>query len=265
MYTVFTDLDGTLLHHDTYAWQAARPAIARLEEGGIPWIFVTSKTRAETEHWRRLMGNRHPFVVENGGAAYIPKNYFPFPVPGAVERDEYLALEWGHRYQELRTALRIASEISGVAVRGFGDMSRKEVAELCILPLEMAGLAKQREYGEPFTVQGGRDLQRLVWSIERQGFQYTRGGRFHHIIGSNDKALAVKTLCAFYQWRLGSITTVGIGDGPNDVEFLRAMDVAIVMESPHVKGLRDKIPRSRIANGYGPEGWRDALLSVVTA
>ena len=29
---VFTDLDGTLLDHDDYSFEAARPALAQLEE-----------------------------------------------------------------------------------------------------------------------------------------------------------------------------------------------------------------------------------------
>jgi mannosyl-3-phosphoglycerate phosphatase len=43
MQTVFTDLDGTLLDHETYSWEAARPALERLELSGILWILVTRK------------------------------------------------------------------------------------------------------------------------------------------------------------------------------------------------------------------------------
>src|SRR5690554_8055371 len=32
---VFTDLDGTLLDHDSYGWRAAKPAMARLRLNGI--------------------------------------------------------------------------------------------------------------------------------------------------------------------------------------------------------------------------------------
>ncbi|MCG7852909.1 MAG: HAD hydrolase family protein, partial [Methanosarcinaceae archaeon] len=48
-YVVFTDLDGTLIDHDTYSYKAARPALAALKKQGIPLIFCTSKTRAEIE------------------------------------------------------------------------------------------------------------------------------------------------------------------------------------------------------------------------
>ena len=44
---VFTDLDGTLLDHDDYSFEAARPALAKLETLNIPVILTTSKTATE--------------------------------------------------------------------------------------------------------------------------------------------------------------------------------------------------------------------------
>ena len=44
---VFTDLDGSLLDHDTYDWQPASAWLTRLEQRAIPVIPTTSKTRAE--------------------------------------------------------------------------------------------------------------------------------------------------------------------------------------------------------------------------
>ena len=46
---VFTDLDGTLLDYDTYAFDAAEPALDRLRRERIPFVLCSSKTRAEIE------------------------------------------------------------------------------------------------------------------------------------------------------------------------------------------------------------------------
>ena len=43
---IYTDLDGTLLDHHTYSFDAARSTIAALSERGIPVIPCTSKTRS---------------------------------------------------------------------------------------------------------------------------------------------------------------------------------------------------------------------------
>ena len=44
---VFTDLDGTLLDHDTYRWDEAEPALTLCASRNVPVILVSSKTRAE--------------------------------------------------------------------------------------------------------------------------------------------------------------------------------------------------------------------------
>ena len=44
---VFTDLDGSLLDHENYAFDAALPALEALARADIPVSIVSSKTRAE--------------------------------------------------------------------------------------------------------------------------------------------------------------------------------------------------------------------------
>ncbi len=46
---VFTDLDGTLLDHDSYSYTAAEPALDFIRNNNIPLIFTTSKTAIEVE------------------------------------------------------------------------------------------------------------------------------------------------------------------------------------------------------------------------
>lgn len=44
---VFTDLDGSLLDHETYGYEPALPALERLQRNGVPIVPVTSKTLEE--------------------------------------------------------------------------------------------------------------------------------------------------------------------------------------------------------------------------
>jgi len=63
---VFSDLDGSLLDHDTYDWRPARPALEALGERDIPLVLVSSKTLAELEEYRGQLDLPHPVVAENG-------------------------------------------------------------------------------------------------------------------------------------------------------------------------------------------------------
>ena len=51
---VFTDLDGTLLDHHDYSYDAALPTLRRLKKANIPLIFNTSKTAAEVEEYMEI-------------------------------------------------------------------------------------------------------------------------------------------------------------------------------------------------------------------
>jgi mannosyl-3-phosphoglycerate phosphatase len=263
-YLVFTDLDGTLLDHETYAWEPACPAIERLIQHEIPWVFVTSKTRAETEIWRSRTGNRHPFIVENGGAAFVPAGYFRTPVPGASRRDGYEVLEWGTSYPSLIAGLRAASEDSGCAIRGFHDMSAKEISGLCGLPHDMAELAKRREYDEPFIVLDDDGTENLVQTIESRGLRCARGGHFWHITGDNDKGIAAHALQKLYELDCGPMITIGLGDASNDLPFLRQAAIPVIIGPERSGELCGQIPQAMVTENRGPAGWAEALLKIVS-
>jgi len=70
---VFTDLDGTLLDHQTYEWEEAKPALNRCKALQVPLILVSSKTRAEMDVLRHELGLISPFISENGGGIFFPE------------------------------------------------------------------------------------------------------------------------------------------------------------------------------------------------
>lgn len=265
MYLVFTDLDGTLLDRDTYSWQAACPAIGLLRRRSIPWVLVTSKTRAEVELWRRRLDHSHPFVVENGGAAFVPSGYFPNKMSGSTRRGAYEAIEWGAPYEDLVADLRDASRESRCRVRGFHEMTVQEVAVACDLSIQQALLAKKRQYDEPFLVMDPDRADALSRAIEDRNRNWTRGDRFWHITGDNDKAIAVEALAARYELGTSPIRTIGLGDGLNDVSFLNAVTIPVIVRSPSATEMKALAPNALVTDGAGPVGWNEAILAIVGA
>ncbi len=247
MLVIFTDLDGTLLDRETYSWREASRALGEAERCGVPVIFTTSKTCAETEYWRTRAGNRHPFTYENGGA-----------IGGAQG-----ILRRGRPYGELVAALESASRSTGVPVRGFRDMTAAEIALRCGMCRETAELAKRREFDEPFEILEPLGASRLLRAIEAAGYRWTRGGRFHHIHGDHDKAAAVRLLAGVYAQLAGTLTTIGLGDAMNDAAFLNAVDVPIVVRSKDSDRLRQAVPRASVTRLVGPAGWNQAVLDLL--
>jgi mannosyl-3-phosphoglycerate phosphatase len=262
---IFTDLDGSLLDHETYSFEAAYPALQEVERRGIPLVLCTSKTRAEVERYRRALNNHHPFIVENGGATFIPIGYFPFAYPYQREVASYHVIEYGMPYPRLVEMLRVVRAESEAKIGGFSDLSVEQVAALTGLPAEEAGLAKVREYDEPFFVKGPpEELDRVKTLFRKRGFRCTRGGRFHHLTGPNDKGKAVSDLIRLFERAHGQVRSVGVGDSQNDLPMLWAVDVPILVQ--RIDGRHDpavRAPNLIHAQGIGPQGWRTAVLDLL--
>ena len=212
-YLFFTDLDGTLLDHDDYSFQAAEPALERLRQLGIPLVLVSSKTRSEMELLRRRLRNADPFVVENGAAIFLPPG-LAAGFEAVQRRDDYEVIQLGVDYGQIRRF--VEEEAGGFGVRGFGDMSDAEVAAETGLSLEDAALARRREFTEPFLLDNPDALEGLREAAARRGLALTRGGRFHHLIGEGqDKGRAVRTVVEIVAAARQSVPrTVGLGDSP---------------------------------------------------
>jgi mannosyl-3-phosphoglycerate phosphatase len=191
---VYTDLDGTLLDHHTYSFEPALLALDALKKNNIPLIICSSKTRAEIENFQSQIANTHPFIPENGGAIFVPIAYFSYEFPFTRKDFEYLIIEFGTPYHKIRGTLqRIKSQFPNT-VKGFGDLSAQEVANLCELSPDEGFLAKEREYDEPFILEDKSKIKKIKEIAEGDHLQIIQGDRFYHLVGENDKGKAVSFL-----------------------------------------------------------------------
>ncbi len=260
---VFTDLDGSLLDHADYAFDAARPALTRIRDRGIPLVFTTSKTRAEVEHLQRQMGLREPFIVENGAALFFPDDDRLLRIEIGFRQAPYTVIQLGATYGKIRRFIYATRD--QFRIRGFGDMSVPEIAELTGLSTVQAGLAQQREFTEPFLPEPDTDIAALEKIAAARGLQITRGGRFHHLIGiRQDKGAAVRIAAGIVSKNAGApVTTIGIGDSANDRSLLASVDIPVVIPRPDGTLLAIDRPGVRTAPAPGSMGWNAAVLDIL--
>ncbi len=257
---VFSDLDGTLLDEEDYSFDRAHEALRMLEEREIPLVFCTSKTRAEVVPIRDRLGNRDPFIVENGGAVYIPADYFAGHFDCDRMTDDYLVIELGTPYQGMVAALDRLKRKTGAPLRGFSDMTVDEVASRCNLAPLQARQAKMREWDEPFLVLDPKAIDAVMASVE---IPVASGGRFYHL-ASSDKGRAVSVVMELMRRFRGDFVSVGIGNAANDIPMLQAVDIPIMVGTRgNDLGLDDRLRHLRQIDDAGPEGWKFAVTTVL--
>ncbi len=264
---IFTDLDGTLLDQDSYSFENALPALRAIRKKGIPLVFSSSKTRSEIEFYRKQMANDHPFISENGGAVFVPEKYFSFSFSYDRKSGPYWVLELGVSYPQLVAVLDAVRKETAVPIKGFSDLTAEEIASLSGLNLKEAELAKEREYDEPFLIEGGeRQVEQVRKKIAEKGMTYVQGGRFHHLLGNNDKGRAVGILKHLFEREFQSISTVGIGDSQNDLSMLLSVDHPIFLrENPTpLPASLSSIRPLTVIDGRGALAWNGAILSLVS-
>ncbi len=262
---VFTDLDGTLLDLHTYDPGPAREAVARLLEHGIPIVFCSSKTRAEQLAYRRQLGIRDPFIVENGAAIFLPRRYFTIPYKARPAAHGLEVIVLGRSATEIRRALRTIRKETGLSFRGYHEMTVEEVARLTGLPPEAARWAMTREYSETIVVDfDPTDWQRFNAALATHSLVCFAGGRFYTVVGlGTDKGRAVRKLAELYRQQYGAILTIGLGDSPNDVPMLRAVDRPFLVQRPDGSWESVNVPGLVPIPAPGPQGWQMAIEQLL--
>lgn len=265
---VFSDLDGTLLDHDSYSFAPAEPALQALEQRRVPVILATSKTLPETRALSEALDNPAPVIVENGAALAVPLAHAQdYRLAGDVETvDGYRLLHLSADYQTLRAFVERERARHDYRVEGFGDMDVETIATLTGLSARDASLARQRSGSEPLVWHDndGR-LQEFHDAALREGLQLTRGGRFWHLMGTASKGIAIHRLLDGLARRPDALTTVGLGDSDNDRPMLESVDIAVLVRRHDGSWLDDCRGRSQTwrTEAIGPGGWNRAILHLL--
>lgn len=250
---VFTDLDGSLLDHHSYSWQPAQPWLDKLAQHQVPVIITTSKTPAEVFSLQHELNLSHfPFIAENGAFVHLPASQ---PAQRHVIGVDY------QRVREILVHLRQSYDFE---FRGFGDVSPQQVVSWTGLSLEDAKRAMQREASEPLMWFGSQpDFIHLEKLLAEEGLALTRGGRFWHVMGRDaGKGQAVSWLIEHYQQQRNKpMVSLGLGDGPNDISMLEAVDFSVVILGKHdLKMPLNKADKTIYRTTLpGPDGWRQGL------
>lgn len=260
---IFSDLDGSLLDHDTYDWQPASPWLRSLKQHNIPVIITTSKTVNETTQVQQELGLENcPFIAENGASIELPESW--------RRHADYPRKLFSTGYVEICALLERLRLENHFNFSGFSTLADSDVATLTGLSLAQAKRARQRQASEPVLWHDDSDaLQRFIHQLDCHGLALTQGGRFYHVMGKGvSKGCSALWLRHQYQQITHTpFVTLGLGDGPNDISLLRTTDYAVVIKSQNQQHitLGDAFTgKAYFTHQTGPTGWSEGLCHFIS-
>ncbi|MFT5226537.1 MAG: mannosyl-3-phosphoglycerate phosphatase [Polaribacter sp.] len=252
---VLSDLDGTLLNHDDYAYDAAKPALEALREHYIPLILCSSKTSAEIILLRGDMGfNDCPAIVENGGG---------------ILKKQATDMASSSKHKRLMNVIDSLPESSRPLFSGISSWSAETFQKHTGLSKSAVSLAIQREYSEPGLWFGDeKSKQEFISALKNKGVVAHQGGRFLTLSFDTNKAVLAKKIINEYQSKqTESLIIVALGDAPNDIEMLDLADIGVIIPNPAHHGiptlageLNGQIVR---ATKPGAAGWNSMMLTIL--
>ena len=249
---IFTDLDASLLHEETFSCFEIIDTLKSLISSGVLIVPNTSKTEVETRNVLKSLGLRTSFVIENGAKLCDIHQTFQF----IGETDK----EFGIEMSELNIRLEKLGDPSFANhFQPINELNQKYASQI----LGLTGLeleeALERQYSRLYRYIGPKS-KIPFWqeALLKVGLNLSQGGRVFAMSGCHDKATPIEWLSkklSLVSRKLPKV--IAIGDSNNDKPMLRASAVACVI--PHLNGSCLALPEHPcviFANEPAPFGWR---------
>jgi mannosyl-3-phosphoglycerate phosphatase len=277
-YLIFSDIDNTLLqsyiikegeiyHIEEYG--EIKEIVQKLRKNNIPLVLCSSKTRFEQEKIRKYLEINDPYVVENGGAIFIPENYFPIDLEEfglSIKRNnENLVIELGKSYNRIIETLQEIREIFHIEFIAVHDLSLPELAQKVGISIEDAKLMASREYSETILEININKLDKLKKILNDRGLRILQGTRYNTVSSLHDKGSAISILKKLYsiKYENEKIESIGIGDAFNDIPMFENVDKPFLVRNIQNSYSPMKINNLIRVNGIGQTGWKEIILNYI--
>ena len=277
-FLIFSDIDNTLvqsyiarnremIHSDGYG--DIKKVIKILSENQIPLVLCSTKTRKEQDKIRNDLDIVDPYIVENGGAIIVPKNYFPFNLDEfgleTKEIDGNMTLELGKSYEQILTILNDIRNKFHIRFNCVSDFSITQLANKVGISVEGATLMASREYSETILEIESVNRVELEKALTERNLIMVQGTRYITVSARHDKGCAVSILKnLFYKkYRNEKIQVIAIGDAINDITMFENVDQAFLVRNIFNQYTPMEINNLTRVKGIAQDGWKEVVLDHI--
>ena len=254
--TIFTDLDGSLLHRDTFKFDLIKDYIVSLVDRGIIIIPNSSKTEIEIEKFNEKLGVKLPYISENGssikGLNLINAN-FPNKIVLSREKEELIEIFNDKVPEQLKNK---CIEISKV--------NKKEQERIFGQKDDKLKDALNRKYTLPFLFNGDKSEKKKLFGIlKSNSMTLQEGGRVLNLCDNIDKVKSMKKVIKILEKTEDKIRSIAVGDNYNDLDMLKNCDIPCLVFNDKFKLDQINIDNLIFSNQPSPEGWADVVKKAL--
>ena len=253
---IFTDLDGSLLHRDTFKFEEIKEYIKQLLSKGIFIIPNTSKTEKEILEFNNELGSNLPYISENGSAI----NGLDL-LNSNLPKELILSKEKNNLIKIFKKSVPINLQNK---CKWLSDMDKKNQTMIFGLEDRKLKMALDRKYTIPFIFEGNKsEKSKLFKVVKKIGLVLQEGGRVINLTDKVNKAKALQVFVRFFKKNNKDVKTIAVGDNYNDLDMLKISDFPCLVFND--KFTLDEIPINNliITNKPSPQGWADVIKTAL--
>ena len=253
---IFTDLDGSLLHRDTFQFNTIKDYIKNLVNKGIIIIPNSSKTEKEIEKFNEELGVNLPYIAENGSSIHglnLITSNFPDKLILSREKEEIFKIFENKVPEKLKEKCLEVSK-----------MSKKEQENILGQKDERLKDALKRKYTLPFLFKGDKnEKNKLLKVLNSNSLTLQEGGRIFNLCDNINKVKSMNRVIKILKKTENKIKTIAVGDNYNDLDMLKSCDIPCLVFNDQFIQDQINIENLIFSNKPSPEGWADVIKTAL--
>ncbi len=249
---IFTDLDGSILHRDTFKFDQIKDYIKKLINSGIHIIPNSSKTESEIIEFNQDLGENLAYISENGSVINnlnLLNSNFPNKIILSREKEELVEIFKNNVPENLQSKCKFIS-----------NLNKKDQINIFGLSETKLKKAIDRKYTEPFLFEGSKNEKKDLTKILRgNSLTIQEGGRVINLCDNVNKVKSMNKVLKIYRKIERDIKVIAVGDNYNDLDMLKNSDLPCLVFNDQFKEDQINIDNLIISNKPSPEGWADVI------
>ncbi len=249
---IFTDLDGTILHRDTFKFDTIKNYLKKLVNNGIIIIPNSSKTEIEIDKFNEELGVELPYILENGSAIHglnLINQNFPNKIILSREKEELLKI----------FNMKVPEKLMNKCIQ-ISKISKKKQEKIFGQKDDKLQEVLKRKYTVPFLFEGNNsEKNKLLKILNSNSLSLQEGGRVLNLCDNINKIKSMNKVIKILKKTEDKIVTIAVGDNYNDLDMLKNSDVPCLVFNDQFKLDKINIDNLIFSNKPSPDGWADVI------